>query len=96
MKPFLCALQIFHTREKAGLVLHPTSVFADAPELLHSDSKSGKDPGEEEAHQPQENLNSRGLKRDLGYLRESGASFRLSGFPGIPWRFPGLEIMVPA
>ncbi|XP_058051146.1 probable ATP-dependent RNA helicase DHX34 isoform X2 [Ahaetulla prasina] len=36
--------QIFHTREKAGLVLHPTSVFADAPELLHSDSKASKDP----------------------------------------------------
>ncbi|XP_032083421.1 probable ATP-dependent RNA helicase DHX34 isoform X2 [Thamnophis elegans] len=32
--------QIFHTREKAGLVLHPTSVFADDPELLHSGSKA--------------------------------------------------------
>ncbi|XP_026577242.1 probable ATP-dependent RNA helicase DHX34 isoform X1 [Pseudonaja textilis] len=40
--------QIFHTREKAGLVLHPTSVFADAPELLHSDSKAGKDPDAKE------------------------------------------------
>ncbi|KAG8143753.1 hypothetical protein E2320_000932 [Naja naja] len=41
-------LAIFHTREKAGLVLHPTSVFADAPELLHSDSKAGKDPDAKE------------------------------------------------
>ncbi|XP_039217934.1 probable ATP-dependent RNA helicase DHX34 isoform X1 [Crotalus tigris] len=40
--------QIFHTREKAGLVLHPTSVFADAPELLHSDSKAGRDPDAKE------------------------------------------------
>ncbi|KAG8143755.1 hypothetical protein E2320_000932 [Naja naja] len=56
---------IFHTREKAGLVLHPTSVFADAPELLHSDSKAGKDPGEEEAHQPQENFNSQLALREI-------------------------------
>ncbi|XP_032083423.1 probable ATP-dependent RNA helicase DHX34 isoform X4 [Thamnophis elegans] len=40
--------QIFHTREKAGLVLHPTSVFADDPELLHSGSKAGKDPDAKE------------------------------------------------
>ncbi|XP_070620414.1 probable ATP-dependent RNA helicase DHX34 isoform X2 [Erythrolamprus reginae] len=40
--------QIFHTREKAGLVLHPTSVFADDPELLHLDSKAGKDPDAKE------------------------------------------------
>ncbi|XP_007445092.3 probable ATP-dependent RNA helicase DHX34 [Python bivittatus] len=41
--------QIFHTREKAGVVLHPTSVFADAPELLHSDPNPGRDTGEGEA-----------------------------------------------
>ncbi|XP_013911270.1 PREDICTED: probable ATP-dependent RNA helicase DHX34 isoform X2 [Thamnophis sirtalis] len=40
--------QIFHTREKAGLVLHPTSVFADDPELLHSGSKAGKGPDAKE------------------------------------------------
>lgn len=29
------ALQIFHTQAKQGAVLHPTSVFASSPELLH-------------------------------------------------------------
>lgn len=88
MKPFLCALQIFHTREKAGLVLHPTSVFADAPELLHSDSKAGRDPGKEEALQPQENLHSR--------WPQEGSWELFPGFSGIAWRFSVLEIMFPA
>ncbi|XP_015262611.1 PREDICTED: probable ATP-dependent RNA helicase DHX34 [Gekko japonicus] len=29
--------QIFHTKEKAGILLHPTSVFANSPELLTPD-----------------------------------------------------------
>lgn len=28
-------LQIFHTKSKQGVVLHPTCVFATSPELLH-------------------------------------------------------------
>ncbi|KAH0631464.1 hypothetical protein JD844_005796 [Phrynosoma platyrhinos] len=31
--------QIFHTKEKAGVVLHPTSVFASSPELLQPSHK---------------------------------------------------------
>ncbi|XP_042296902.1 probable ATP-dependent RNA helicase DHX34 [Sceloporus undulatus] len=31
--------QIFHTKEKAGVVLHPTSVFANSPELLQPSHK---------------------------------------------------------
>lgn len=33
-------LQIFHTRSKAGVVPHPTSVFATSPELLHDKEKA--------------------------------------------------------
>nr|XP_056701723.1 probable ATP-dependent RNA helicase DHX34 [Euleptes europaea] len=29
--------QIFHTKEKAGILLHPTSIFANSPELLAQD-----------------------------------------------------------
>lgn len=29
-------LQIFHTQAKQGTVLHPTSVFASSPEVLHT------------------------------------------------------------
>ncbi|XP_065511202.1 probable ATP-dependent RNA helicase DHX34 [Caloenas nicobarica] len=42
--------QIFHTKNKQGVVLHPTSVFAASPELLHAKEggKHGgaKDPAE--------------------------------------------------
>lgn len=29
-------LQIFHTQAKQGAVLHPTCVFANSPEVLHT------------------------------------------------------------
>ncbi|NXX97785.1 DHX34 helicase, partial [Centropus bengalensis] len=35
--------QIFHTKNKQGVVLHPTSVFATSPELLHA--KEGPERG---------------------------------------------------
>uniref|UniRef100_A0A6G1RPJ1 Helicase-associated domain-containing protein n=1 Tax=Hypotaenidia okinawae TaxID=2861861 RepID=A0A6G1RPJ1_9GRUI len=35
--------QIFHTKTKQGVVLHPTSVFATSPELLHT--KEGPERG---------------------------------------------------
>ncbi|XP_068520702.1 probable ATP-dependent RNA helicase DHX34 [Anas acuta] len=35
--------QIFHTRSKQGVVLHPSCVFATSPELLHA--KEGKERG---------------------------------------------------
>lgn len=28
-------MQVFHTRNKQGVVIHPTSVFASDPEVLH-------------------------------------------------------------
>ncbi|PKU27989.1 hypothetical protein llap_21708 [Limosa lapponica baueri] len=34
--PFLLWPQIFHTKNKQGVVLHPTSVFATSPELLQA------------------------------------------------------------
>ncbi|NXW61524.1 DHX34 helicase, partial [Eurystomus gularis] len=49
--------QIFHTKTKQGVVLHPTSVFATSPELLHA--KEGperggtKDPAEGLSHHHQ-------------------------------------------
>nr|XP_060639692.1 probable ATP-dependent RNA helicase DHX34 [Anolis sagrei ordinatus] len=33
--------QIFHTKEKVGVVLHPTSVFANSPELLQGSQERG-------------------------------------------------------
>ncbi|XP_040437562.1 probable ATP-dependent RNA helicase DHX34 isoform X3 [Falco naumanni] len=39
--------QIFHTKSKQGVVLHPTCVFATSPELLHAKEGAGtKDPTE--------------------------------------------------
>ncbi|NXJ87158.1 DHX34 helicase, partial [Trogon melanurus] len=40
--------QIFHTRSKQGVVLHPTCVFATSPELLHAkeEAQRSKDPTE--------------------------------------------------
>ncbi|KAJ6663570.1 hypothetical protein lerEdw1_009649 [Lerista edwardsae] len=35
--------QVFHTREKAGVFLHPTSVFSSSPELLHPAQDKGTD-----------------------------------------------------
>lgn len=32
----LWPLQIFHTQAKQGTVLHPTCVFANSPEVLHT------------------------------------------------------------
>ena len=38
-------LQIFHTRNKQGVVIHPTSVFASDPEVLHVPDQEGSQPG---------------------------------------------------
>ncbi|XP_020642936.3 putative ATP-dependent RNA helicase DHX34 [Pogona vitticeps] len=35
--------QIFHTKEKPGVVLHPTSVFTSSPELLQPSQDGGSD-----------------------------------------------------
>ncbi|KAJ8280280.1 hypothetical protein GJAV_G00052690 [Gymnothorax javanicus] len=47
--------QIFHTRNKQGVVIHPTSVFASDPEVLHvpeHDSREmGSEKGESSKHQ---------------------------------------------
>uniref|UniRef100_A0A8B9GA92 DExH-box helicase 34 n=1 Tax=Amazona collaria TaxID=241587 RepID=A0A8B9GA92_9PSIT len=49
--------QVFHTRTKAGVVPHPTSVFATSPELLHDKEKAerggGRDPEEGLSHRHQ-------------------------------------------
>ncbi|CAI5780578.1 probable ATP-dependent RNA helicase DHX34 [Podarcis lilfordi] len=37
--------QIFHTREKVGVVLHPTSVFSASPELLQPAQERGLERG---------------------------------------------------
>ncbi|XP_012688217.1 probable ATP-dependent RNA helicase DHX34 isoform X2 [Clupea harengus] len=37
--------QIFHTRNKQGVVIHPTSVFASDPEVLHVPDQEGSQPG---------------------------------------------------
>ncbi|KAJ8372778.1 hypothetical protein AAFF_G00277210 [Aldrovandia affinis] len=39
--------QIFHTRNKQGVVIHPTSVFASDPEVLHVPEPESRDPGAE-------------------------------------------------
>ena len=33
-------LQIFHTQTKQGVVLHPTCVFANSPEVLHTQEQA--------------------------------------------------------
>ncbi|XP_044285668.1 probable ATP-dependent RNA helicase DHX34 isoform X2 [Varanus komodoensis] len=38
--------QIFHTKEKVGVVLHPSSVFTKMPELLHPGQERSSKPGE--------------------------------------------------
>ncbi|KAG7471156.1 hypothetical protein MATL_G00121320 [Megalops atlanticus] len=47
--------QIFHTRNKQGVVIHPTSVFANDPEVLHvaeqDPRETGADKGESTKHQ---------------------------------------------
>ncbi|XP_072551795.1 probable ATP-dependent RNA helicase DHX34 [Salminus brasiliensis] len=47
--------QVFHTRNKQGVVIHPTSVFANDPEVLHvpeyETSEFGADKGESNRHQ---------------------------------------------
>uniref|UniRef100_A0A8D0B4S7 DExH-box helicase 34 n=1 Tax=Salvator merianae TaxID=96440 RepID=A0A8D0B4S7_SALMN len=49
--------QIFHTKEKAGVTLHPTSIFASSPELLLPAQEGGPECG---GHQDAtEGLNSR-------------------------------------
>ncbi|XP_062491981.1 probable ATP-dependent RNA helicase DHX34 [Pezoporus occidentalis] len=49
--------QLFHTRSKAGVVPHPTSVFATSPELLHPKEKGerggGRDPEQGLSHRHQ-------------------------------------------
>lgn len=41
---YLWPLQIFHTQAKQGTVLHPTCVFANNPEVLHT---QGQETGRE-------------------------------------------------
>ncbi|KAJ8368672.1 hypothetical protein SKAU_G00087000 [Synaphobranchus kaupii] len=47
--------QIFHTRNKQGVVIHPTSVFASDPEVLHvpeqEPRETGPEKGESSRHQ---------------------------------------------
>uniref|UniRef100_A0A8C7II63 DEAH (Asp-Glu-Ala-His) box polypeptide 34 n=1 Tax=Oncorhynchus kisutch TaxID=8019 RepID=A0A8C7II63_ONCKI len=46
--------QVFHTRNKQGVVIHPTSVFASDPEVLHvpeEGNREGPDKGESSKHQ---------------------------------------------
>uniref|UniRef100_A0AAY4DCZ2 DEAH (Asp-Glu-Ala-His) box polypeptide 34 n=1 Tax=Denticeps clupeoides TaxID=299321 RepID=A0AAY4DCZ2_9TELE len=47
--------QIFHTRNKQGVVIHPTSVFASDPEVLHvpelERSEFGAEKGQSSRHQ---------------------------------------------
>lgn len=47
--------QVFHTRNKQGVVVHPTSVFASDPEVLHvpehETSEFGADKGQSNRHQ---------------------------------------------
>ncbi|KAL7870640.1 hypothetical protein SRHO_G00081370 [Serrasalmus rhombeus] len=47
--------QVFHTCNKQGVVIHPTSVFASDPEVLHvpeyEESKFGADKGQSNRHQ---------------------------------------------
>lgn len=35
-------LQIFHTQTKQGVVLHPTCVFANSPEVLHAQEQAAR------------------------------------------------------
>ncbi|KAI1893670.1 hypothetical protein AGOR_G00126090 [Albula goreensis] len=39
--------QIFHTRNKQGVIIHPTSVFASDPEVLHLPELESREPGAE-------------------------------------------------
>ncbi|XP_060929215.1 probable ATP-dependent RNA helicase DHX34 [Limanda limanda] len=46
--------QVFHTKNKQGVVIHPTSVFAIDPEVLHvpeDESREGPDRGGSSRHQ---------------------------------------------
>ncbi|KAL0972695.1 hypothetical protein UPYG_G00193600 [Umbra pygmaea] len=46
--------QVFHTRNKQGVVIHPTSVFASDPEVLHvpeEGNREGPDKGDSSRHQ---------------------------------------------
>lgn len=40
-----CITQVFHTKNKQGVVMHPTSVFASDPEVLHIPEDDSKDMG---------------------------------------------------
>lgn len=35
-------LQIFHTQSKQGTVLHPTCIFANSPEVLHTQEQAAR------------------------------------------------------
>ena len=35
-------LQIFHTQTKQGVVLHPTCVFTNSPEVLHTQEQAAR------------------------------------------------------
>lgn len=42
----LFVFQVFHTRNKQGVVIHPTSVFASDPEVLHVPEDDGREAGD--------------------------------------------------
>lgn len=44
LMPHLVSWQIFHTKNKQGIVLHPTCVFASSPELLQATEEKAE-PG---------------------------------------------------
>lgn len=43
---FFSNLKVFHTRNKQGVVIHPTSVFASDPEVLHVPEEDIRETGE--------------------------------------------------
>lgn len=42
---WLCGVQVFHTKNKQGVVIHPTSVFASDPEVLHVPEDDAREMG---------------------------------------------------
>ncbi|KAJ8256636.1 hypothetical protein COCON_G00187880 [Conger conger] len=48
--------QIFHTRNKQGVVIHPTSVFASDPEVLHVPEPDPREMGSEKAESAKHQL----------------------------------------
>ena len=44
---FFYSLKVFHTRNKQGVVIHPTSVFASDPEVLHVPEDENRETGKD-------------------------------------------------